>query len=231
MRQDRSSRLPVSLRDGRGSSRDSTFWRVATRLPSQHVTSAAVAEYLSSPYLVCFAGNMFPPRICTETRRPLRLRSRCLTLVTLLLAAVGAGGCGSKSSPDDKATAAVRTLVGAFAKGDARQVCESLSDVGKADLTGAAAFQGVKGKTLTGEKGCEAAAQFFHDHTPAADRQLAVSGKPTDVDIKADGATVNWEGCCSFELEEVGGDYVVSDPSPLNKSIAGLMDAIHATGG
>lgn len=128
-----------------------------------------------------------------------------------LIAALIAVGCGS-SSPEDKVADEARSLVDAFKTGDHQKVCEKLTTQGQKSLVEAALKRDPNSANLSD---CAAASRYLLDGTPSVGRNtLDVEGSPKDVDITADGARVGWE-CCSFQLEEVGGSYVVSEASAL----------------
>ncbi len=150
---------------------------------------------------------MFPPSLPVPRVGLPRFSS--LICVVGLFAAGALSGCGS---PEDKAADQSRSLVQAFKEGNHASVCKDLTAAGRQSLVGAAtAKEGGEGTT-----DCEAASRFLLDGTAAVGRNtLDAEGEPTDVDVTADGAKVQWEDCCSFELEELDGDYRVSDATHL----------------
>ncbi len=138
-----------------------------------------------------------------------RQRSPRLVCIALCLAAAAFSACGS---PEDKATDQSRSVVEAFKKGNHDAVCEALTGTGSESLVQTATAK--EGGDKVGD--CESASRFLLDGTAAEGRNsLDADGDPTDVDLTADGAKVQWEDCCTFELEELDGDYRVNEAADL----------------
>jgi hypothetical protein len=128
--------------------------------------------------------------------------------VAITLATVALSACSE--SAEDKATQSARDAVEAFTGGDEDRLCSLMSDAGQSSLTDAAVEKGGHDA-----RSCPEAARFLLDGTPAAGRNaFDVGGDPVDVDLRPDGARVEWD-CCEFALEEVDGDYRVSNANDL----------------
>jgi hypothetical protein len=137
--------------------------------------------------------------------------TRHCSAAAALLVGVALAGCGAQSS-EDKVIESSRSVLEAFKDGDHPQVCEQLTGAGRGSLVEAAAQK--EGGDSVVE--CEAASRFLLDGTPEAGRNsFDVSGDPTDVDVAGDGARAQWEDCCTFELEELDGDYRVNEAADL----------------
>lgn len=130
-------------------------------------------------------------------------------LALLLLALLG--GC---RSDEDKARSTVDTMLAGLREADAEKVCDSLTP----DAVSAVAEHHVIGESPSGADGCTGVVTDLAPQGKSVLRDLG-DVEITDVDVTRDRATVKTTAD-PWHLEEIDGDYLVTDASLITDAVA-----------
>lgn len=118
------------------------------------------------------------------------MRAGWLGLVSLAACVLAGSGCGSESSDEEKAAAAVQTYLSAVAEGDGDSACEQLSGNGQRELIGFVNRQLPQVGTIE----CAKVVSTLNGAMGPDEEALLRDAEVTTVEIDGDSATATVEG-------------------------------------